>query len=77
MTASTAPDPSAYPAIVASIPPEEGGGFVASFPDVPGCHGVGDTAEEAVADGRLALFACLDALRAADRSPPAPGSAPA
>ncbi|MFG1347449.1 type II toxin-antitoxin system HicB family antitoxin [Xanthobacter autotrophicus DSM 431] len=77
MTEAAAPDLSAYPCAVAPIPPEEGGGFVASFPDLPGCHGVGETPEEAVADGRLALFACIDALKAADRTPPAPGSAKA
>lgn len=77
MTAAAAPDLSAYPHTLAPLPAEEGGGFVVSFPDVPGCHGVGDTPESAVADGRQALFACIDALKAADRSPPAPGSAPA
>lgn len=77
MNAPVAPDLSAYPCSVAPIPPEEGGGFVASFPDVPGCHGVGETPEEAIADGRQALFACIDALKAADRIPPEPGSAKA
>lgn len=67
-------DLAAYPCTVAPIPEEEGGGFVASFPDVPGCHGVGETPEEAEADGRQALFASIDALKAADRTPPAPGS---
>ncbi|MDI4667055.1 type II toxin-antitoxin system HicB family antitoxin [Xanthobacter autotrophicus] len=75
MTAPVPPDLDAYPVTLAPIPAEEGGGFVASFPDVPGCHGVGDTEEEALADGRQALFACIDALKAADREPPQPGSA--
>ncbi|MFG1350522.1 type II toxin-antitoxin system HicB family antitoxin [Xanthobacter autotrophicus] len=75
MSAPVPTDLEAYPVTVAPIPPEEGGGFVASFPDVPGCHGVGETEEEALADGRQALFACIDALKAADREPPAPGSA--
>jgi len=65
-------DPAAYPYDVKPIPPEEGGGFLATFPDIPGCLGVGDTPEEALADGRQALFACIDALKAADRVPPEP-----
>lgn len=59
------------------IPPEEGGGYVVSFPDIPGCLGVGGTAEEAIEDGQLALFACLDALKAVDREPPVPSVPPA
>lgn len=62
----------AYPHEVKPLAPEDGGGFVATFPDIPGCLGVGDTPEEALADGRLALFACIDALKAADRVPPEP-----
>lgn len=72
----TAPlDLSAYPCAIAPVPDAEGGGFVASFPDVPGCLGVGDAPEAAEADGRLALFASIDALKAADRPPPEPGAA--
>ncbi|MFG1306261.1 type II toxin-antitoxin system HicB family antitoxin [Xanthobacter autotrophicus] len=77
MSAPLPPGIEAYPVTVAPIPPEEGGGFVVSFPDVPGCHGVGETEEAALADGRQALFACIDALKAADRTPPEPGSAKA
>lgn len=68
-------DLSAYPHELKPLPPEEGGGFVVSFPDIPGCLGVGDTPEEALADGHHALFACLDALKAADREPPQPSAA--
>ena len=51
-------------------PPEEGGYYVVSYPEIPGCFGVGDTEEEAVEDGRRALIAVLDALKAVDRPPP-------
>ncbi|MEP9354920.1 type II toxin-antitoxin system HicB family antitoxin [Xanthobacter sp. KR7-65] len=70
-------DLAAYPCAVAPVPDEDGGGFVASFPDVPGCLGVGETPEAAEADGRQALFASIDALKAADRPPPEPGAAKA
>ncbi|RTL87305.1 MAG: type II toxin-antitoxin system HicB family antitoxin [Hyphomicrobiales bacterium] len=49
---------------------EEGGYFVLSYPEIPGCLGVGDTEAEAVEDGRRALAAVLDARKAVDRPPP-------
>ncbi len=70
-----ASDPAAYRHELAPIPPEDGGGYVVRFPDIPGCLGVGDTPAEAVADGRNALVACLDALKAVDRGAPVPSSA--
>jgi len=69
-------DPAAYPYSVAPISPEEGGGYVASFLDVPGCLGVGNTPQEAIEDGQKALFACLDALKAVDRELPVPSAPP-
>lgn len=65
-------DLSPYAYAVAPNPAEDGGGFIVSFVDVPGCYGLGATEEDAVADGQEALFACLDALRAADRPFPKP-----
>ncbi|MBM3578316.1 MAG: type II toxin-antitoxin system HicB family antitoxin [Alphaproteobacteria bacterium] len=56
----------------ASTPPEEGGYYILSYPEIPGCLGVGDTEAEAVEDGRRALVAVLDALKAVDRPPPEP-----
>jgi antitoxin HicB len=70
-------DLSAYRYDVAPISPEDGGGYVVSFPDVPGCLGVGGTPEEAVEDGQQALFACLDALKAVDRELPVASAPPA
>lgn len=59
-----------YRATVSRAPPEEGGYYVLSYPDIPGCLGVGDTEAEAREDARLALIAVLDALKAVDRLPP-------
>ncbi len=67
-------DLAAYPHTLEPLAPEEGSGLIVRFPDIPGCIGVGDTPEEALADGREALFACLDALKAADRAPPDPSA---
>jgi antitoxin HicB len=63
-----------YPFEVAELSAEDGGGFVVTFMDIPGVIGVGSSKEEAIADGRLALFACLDALKAVDRVPPPPSA---
>ena len=61
-----------YESKIEHLPSEEGGYWVVSFPDIPGCLGVGDTAVEAEADAHLALTACLDAFKAIDREPPIP-----
>ena len=61
---------SSYPYELAELAAEDGGGFLVTFPDIPGVIGIGETREEAIADGQQALFACIDALRAVDREPP-------
>ena len=60
----------AYRSAVMRLPESEGGYFVVEYPELPGCLGVGDTEEAAVADGRDALAACLDALNAVGRAAP-------
>jgi antitoxin HicB len=69
-------DLSAYQYAVTRAPEEEGGYFIVTFFDIPGCLGVGGTEEEAIEDGQKALFACLDALKAVDRPPPVPSALP-
>ncbi len=66
-----------YASRIERLPSEEGGYWVVSFPDIPGCLGVGDTAAEAEADAQTALAACLDAFKAIDRAPPVPSKLPA
>jgi len=63
-------DINGYPYEIAPLPEEEGGGFVVSFADIPGCSCCGDTQEEAIEDGQLAVVAVLDALKGVDRRPP-------
>jgi len=43
------------------VPDTEEGGFVVSFPDLPGCLSCGDTVEQAVANGTDAKRAWLEA----------------
>jgi len=64
--------PHVYASKIKQLSSEEGGHWVVSFPDIPGCLGVGDTAAEAEADAQTALAACLDAFKAIDRAPPVP-----
>ena len=66
-------DPTAYRTKLGRAPPEEGGYYILYYPEIPGCFGVGGTEAEAVEDGRRALIAVLDALKAVDRPPPEAG----
>jgi antitoxin HicB len=44
-------DPKRYPVEIRPLSPEEGGGWLASFPDLPGCMGDGETPAAAIEDG--------------------------
>ena len=53
----------AYLFCVTTLSQDDGGGYLIEFPDVPGCMSDGDTIDEAIANGRDALKACLKTLR--------------
>lgn len=63
---------STYPLTVEPLPETDGGGYFVSFPDLPGCHGDGETIETAIADGIAALEDCLTVLRLEGRPIPPP-----
>ena len=46
-----------YAIIVSHLPEEDGGGYLASFPDLPGCVCDGETLEEALEEARDAFAA--------------------
>ena len=48
-----------YPFQVRPLAPEEGGGYLIEFPDLPGCISDGATIEEALANGADALRAWI------------------
>jgi antitoxin HicB len=52
-----------YPVLVEPLPAEEGGGFLATVPDLPGCMSDGETPEEAVSNVQDAILAWLEAAR--------------
>ena len=46
-----------YPVIVSPLSEEDGGGFLATVPDLPGCMSDGETPEEAIVMFRMRLSA--------------------
>ncbi len=41
-----------YPFVMRPLSPEEGGGWLITFPDLPGCMSDGETPEEALENGK-------------------------
>jgi len=62
----------AYAHVVSPLSPAEGGGFLISFPDLPGCMTDGETIEEAIQNGRDAFLAWISAQADMGREIPKP-----
>ncbi|MBE0504884.1 MAG: type II toxin-antitoxin system HicB family antitoxin [Desulfuromonadales bacterium] len=67
----------AYMHEVAPLSTADGGGFVITFPDLPGCMSDGETIEEAFTNGRDAFSAWIAATIDMGRQVPPPVSRPA
>lgn len=65
-----------YPFELRPLAQDEGGGWLITFPDLPGCMSDGETTEEAIINGRDALAAWIAAAREAGREIPQPGELP-
>ena len=50
-----------YPVAIEPLPAEEGGGFLALAPDLPGCMSDGESPEEAVANVQDAIETWIEA----------------
>jgi antitoxin HicB len=61
-----------YPVIVEPIRQQDGGGFIATVPDLPGCMSDGETPEEALANVWDAIAAWIDEARSLNRMSPVP-----
>ena len=61
-----------YPVMIEPLSVEDGGGFLATVPDLPGCMSDGETPEEALANVRDAIAAWIEEARALGRSVPNP-----
>lgn len=59
-----------YTHMISPISKAEGGGFLITFPDLPGCMSDGETEEEAIENGRDAFLAWVSAR--ADQGKPIP-----
>ena len=61
-----------YPVLIEPLAAEDGGGFLATVPDLPGCMSDGETPEEALAHVRDAIASWIEEARAIGRSVPKP-----
>lgn len=66
----------AYAHIVSPLSSEDGGGYLITFPDLPGCMSDGETEAEAVANGRDAFASWVSARADAGKSVPTPAYQP-
>lgn len=62
----------AYSHIISQIHKEDGGGFLITFPDLPGCMSDGATEAEAVANGKDAFKSWVAARKDAAKEIPEP-----
>ena len=63
-----------YPFQITPLSEDEGGGYLITFPDLPGCMSDGETPEEAVEMGRDAFASWMAVYLEDVREIPAPGS---
>lgn len=66
----------AYAHIISPLADDDGGGYLVTFPDLPGCVSDGETETEAVDNGRDAFIAVISALADMGREIPAPSFSP-
>lgn len=65
-----------YPFELRPLSDEEGGGWLVTYPDLPGCMSDGETPEQAMANGKDALEAWLKAAEQTGRDISNPGDLP-
>ena len=61
-----------YPITLSPIPEDEGGGYMVTIPDLPGCIADGETVEKAIAEARDAFKAWTTAEQEDVGTLPAP-----
>ena len=61
-----------YPVVVEPLSIEDGGGFAATVPDLPGCMSDGATPEEALSNVQDAIVTWIEAARDLGHEVPAP-----
>lgn len=69
-------NPIDYPVVVEPLSPEDGGGFSARAPDLPGCFSDGESPQEALTNGYDAIACWIEACEEMGRPVPKPGMNP-
>jgi len=64
-----------YPIVLEPLSDDDGGGWLATVPDLPGCMSDGETREEAACNVQGAIVSWTEAAEELGRQVPAPGSA--
>jgi antitoxin HicB len=63
-----------YKIEITPIVKEEGGGFLATFPELPGCMADGETIEQAIMEAKDAFSCWMEACLEWNKNIPTPGS---
>lgn len=63
-----------YLIVVAALTEEDGGGYLARVPDLPGCFGDGESREAATVDAEKAIVEWIEEYAKMGREIPLPGS---
>lgn len=63
-----------YPFKISILSPEEGGGYLIEFPDLPGCISDGETLDETIVNGKDALFCWIETAKQYGDEIPSPSS---
>jgi predicted RNase H-like HicB family nuclease len=61
-----------YPVLISPLSLEDGGGFLATVPDLPGCMSDGETPQEALANVEDAIEGWIEAAQDIGRAIPEP-----
>jgi antitoxin HicB len=64
-----------YAVVIEPLSEEDGGGFLATVPDLPGCISDGDTREEAARNVEDAIDSWLEEAKSVGRTIPEPRAA--
>ena len=63
-----------YPIVITPLPDEDGGGYLATVPDLPGCTSDGETREEAARNVNDAILEWIDEAQRLGRDVPSPAA---
>jgi antitoxin HicB len=61
-----------YPVLIEPLSAEDGGGFLATVPDLPGCMSDGETPAKAISNVQDAIAGWIETARAMGRKVPQP-----